>query len=376
MLSIDFCFVNAETVQAIRVATEKRLNIPADHIFIATTHTHSGPDDRQVENWPRPLADLVADAVEAAVQAKQPARIGSAFGFLYGHSINRRWLDQPVDPAVAVVRIDDLAGQPLGLITNFACHAVVMGSDNLQISGDWPAYANAQLEAALGPDATCLFFQGGAANVNPLVAGVRQRLQGDQTVKAIGDVSVYYGAADDPAAWSIGNREGGTFAEVAELGQAYAEAVLRVNQRLATAVPRGALWSQQLLINASAEADEARPPTPAGHLALRYEVPTNASDQIMAEIMLLGLGDLVWIGQPGEVFSQTSVRLRTKLRLLGYTTPMLVSYANDWLAYLPEPDDFDEGGYEPGWALRLGISRHFQARVWAAIMPVLQDQRI
>ncbi len=92
------------------------------------------------------------------------------------------------------------------------------------------------------------------------------------------------------------------------------------------------------------------------------------------EIMLVGLADALLVGQPGEVFSETAVNLRGRLRLLGYRTPMLVSQANGYLTYLPEPSAFDEGGYEPGRADQLGISPHFQARVWDAIQPIVQQQ--
>ena len=249
-----------------------------------------------------------------------------------------------------------------------------MGYDNLAISGDWPGYASNRLEEALGPDTTCLFFQGGAGDINPLVEGVRQYLQGEQTVRAIGEVSVYYGPADDPQQYNIGDRGGGTFTEVAELGEAYADQVLRVARRISTKAPTGPLWSEQLAVIATADAGEEGPAPPAWSLTLQLEVPTNSEGNIMAEIMALGAGDIVWVGEPGEVFSETAVRLRTKLRLMGYAAPMLVSYANDWLAYLPEPEAFDEGGYEPGWAVRLGISRNFQARVWAAVEPVVKQR--
>lgn len=374
LISIEFCYLNIDTVQRMREVIQARLGIPPAHIFIATTHTHAGPHDRQAENWDRPLAEVVAGAVEAACQALQPARIGSGYGFLYGYSINRRWLDRPVDPGLAVVRLDDVAGKPLGLVTNFACHAVVMGADNLLISGDWPGYASTRLEEALGPDTTCLFFQGGAGDINPLVAGVREHLQGHQTVRAIGEVSTYYGSPDDPDQWNIGNRAGGTFEEVAELGGAFVEQVLRVAHRISTAVPSSALWSEQITVNATADPDEPRLDPPAWSLVLKTEVPTGADGKIQAEIMVLGLDKIVWVGQPGEVFSETAVFLRRKLRLMGYVAPMLVSYANGWLAYLPEPDAFDEKGYEPGWAVRLGISRYFQARVWQAVAPVLQQR--
>jgi hypothetical protein len=374
IISIEFCYVNADTAQVIRAAIQKRVDIPPAHIFMATTHTHAGPHDRHAENWDRPLAEVIADAVEVACQALQPARLGSGYGFLYGYSINRRWLDRPVDPAVAVLRIDNNDGQPLGLVANFACHAVVLGYDNLLISGDWPGYACAKMEQVLGAGTTCLFLQGGCGDINPLVEGVRKHLSGDQTVIAIGEVSAYYGPFDDPHRWNIGDRGGGTFEEVAELGEVFAAEVLRVARRISSKTPSNPLWSEQLTINAAADPDEPRMEPPAWSRALVTEAPAISNQQIPVEIMLLGLDGVVLVGQPGEVFSETAVMIRTKLRTMGYTTPMLVTYANGWFAYLPVPEAFDEGGYEPGWAVRLGISRYFQVRVWEAIVPVLSSR--
>jgi len=375
IISVEFCYLNADTIQTIRETIQGRVGIPPGHIFIATTHTHAGPHDRHIDNWDRPLAEIVTDAVEAACQALQPARIGSSYGFLYGYSINRRWLDRPVDPGLAVIRVDDAGGKPLGLVTNFACHAVVLGYDNLLISGDWPGDACRKLEEALGPNTTCLFLQGGCGDINPLVEGVRKHLQGDQTVIAIGEVSAYYGSADDANRWNIGDRGGGTFEEVAELGTAFSHEALRVAGRIETTAAPGRLWSTQLTINGAAGRDEPRPEPPAWSRALVTEVPSYITEEnVPAEIMLLGFGGTVLVGQPGEVFSETAVTLRTKLRIMGYQTPILAGYANGWLVYLPAPEAFHEGGYEPGWATRLGISQHFQARVWEAIAPMLQEQ--
>ncbi|MBI3957985.1 MAG: neutral/alkaline non-lysosomal ceramidase N-terminal domain-containing protein [Chloroflexi bacterium] len=370
IVSCDLCYLFAITVDEIRQAVRRRLGLAAERIFVATTHTHAGPHDRHADNWERPLAEIVADAVEAAYRSRRPARLGSGYGFLYGHSINRRWLDRPVDPGIAVLRVDDADGNILGLFTNFACHAVVMGSDNLQISGDWPGYAIAKLESTLGPNTTCLFTQGGAADVNPLVTGVRKRLRSDHTVVAIGNVSAYYGAADDPQRWNIGDRGGGTFAEAAELGEAFAEEVAYIARTITTAPTSRPLWSESVVVNAAADPGE-HPQRPAPPLATEKPLIGDETN-IPAEIMMLGVGDMALVGQPGEVFGETAVDLKIRLRAMGYRTPALVSYANGFLLYLPVPDAFGEGGYEPGWAVSLGISKQFQPRVWQAIEPVLQ----
>lgn len=368
LVSVEICYLSDRTVAAIRSAVTAATGIPGEHLLIATTHTHAGPHDGHAHNWDRPLPELIADAVIAAFAARQPAQIGSGAGFLYGYSINRRWLDRPVDPGVTVLRVDDAAGNILGLWCNFACHSVVLGSDNLQLSGDWPGYAMTKLEATLGGGATCLFTQGGSGNINPLVAGVRQQLRSGKTIRAIGEVSAYYGRADDPNQWNIGDRKGGTFAEVAELGDAFAEEVAYIAGRITTTTELP-LWSQQVTVNAAAAAGE-HPTRPTAPLLTEQPLFTDP-DNIPAAIMLLQIGELLLVTQPGEVFTETAIDLKIKLRALGYRNPALVTYANGFLLYLPEPDDFPEGGYEVNWAVSLGLSKQFQPRFREAVLPIL-----
>lgn len=367
LIACEMLYTSVPTTAAVREAVQRRLGIAPDNVFIAAIHTHSGPDDREADNWPRPIGEIIADAVEMAVANLQPARIGSGFGQLLGHSINRRWLDRPVDPAVGIIRVDDRAGQPLGLVCNFACHGVVMGSDNLLISADWPGQACRNLEAEGFGEV--MYYQGGCAEVNPLVAGVRARLESGHPVVAIGDIGVWYGDRDDPQAWNIGDRGGGTFEEVAELAAAFAPEAARVARTIRTTeVER--LWSKRLKVDATRPADELVMPVPEGR-----SLPSiaDADGKVWAEVMLFGMDGIVLVGHPGEVFSETSVRTRALLRLQGYHTPLLVSYANGSLGYLPEPEAFDEGGYEPLSPTLRGITRHYQARAWEAITAALGD---
>lgn len=142
--------------------------------------------------------------------------------------------------------------------------------------------------------------------------GVRQHLTSGHPIIAIGNVSAYYGSKDDPNAWNIGDRGGGTFAEVAELGDAFAAEVLHVAHTITTEVPAAPFWSEQVTVNAAADPGEhdTKP-----NIALITERPDIVDPgNIPAEIMLLGLGDLVLVGQPGEVFSETAITLKIRLR--------------------------------------------------------------
>jgi neutral ceramidase len=271
------------------------------------------------------------------------------------------------------MRVDRADGRPLAVVSNYACHAVVLGYDNYLISGDWPGYSSRLLEAELGGDCLAIYTQGGAGDVNPLTETVRQKLAAAYPVGTIGNLTSYYGdyRKGEGDAWNIEDRGGGTFLEAETLARAFNEEVKRVWRAISTEtdVP---LWIENRVINGAADPDE-----PRGKEALPAEYRTFLTEirdgQIPVEIMTVGIGSAVFVTQPGEVFSETAVELRKVAQQMGYHFPWLVSYANGSYAYLPPANAFNEGGYEVNWALRYGLSRHLQDRIMAAVHPALEQ---
>lgn len=369
--SVELLWLWASIVADIREDVARRCALAPENILICCTHTHAGAAPHNAADWDTPLAGRIADAIVAAYDSRRPARIGFGFGQLFGYNINRRWLNRPADPSVGVMRVDTHDGAPLAVVSNYACHAVVMGYDNYLISGDWPGYSSRLLEAELG--CAALFTQGGAGDVNPLTETVRQRLAAGHTVGTIGELTSYYGQyrQGDPAAWNIEDRAGGTFLECETLARAVNAEVLRVWRAIPTTAS-AALWTERITINAAAGPDEAPPeglpPDYHGYL------PEIEPGSIPLEIMLLGVGQAVLTTQPGEVFSETAVELRKAAQQMGFAFPWLVSYANGSYAYLPPANAFDEGGYEVAWARRIGLSRHMQNRIAERVLPALRQR--
>jgi hypothetical protein len=364
LCSVELLWLRNQEIALVRQAVSARCSLHPENIFIFCTHTHSGPAPHDPAGWERPLTDLIADAVVEAYETRQTARLGVGHGLLLGHSINRRWLDRPVDPAVGVIRVDRADGSPLAVLGNYACHAVVMGYDNLLISGDWPGYASRQLEAGLG--VLALFGQGGAGDVNPLTETVRQRLAAGHPVETIGNLTTYYG---QPGAtvWNIEDRGGGTFIEAETIARAYCAEVMRVWRGIQTEsdVP---LWTERVMVDGRAGNDEPQ----AGKLASDRQNTLGNVEPDQIEIMLAGIGHAVLASQPGETFSETAIEFRKTSQQMGYVYPMMISYANGAFAYLPPANAFPEGGYEVDWPLRLGISRHLQDRIAEAMRPTLE----
>lgn len=168
------------------------LGIPADHVMVSATHDHNTPN----QGGPGMVAppklaawlDVVSqDAVDAANQAKaalQPARVGFGTGKAYVN-VNRdeqmpdgRWNlgfnpDRPSDKTVAVIRFDNMAGEPIAIYTNYAVHGVVMftsvtNGEGWEVTGDLPGGTSRYVEEHYGKGLVALWTSGAAGDQNPV----------------------------------------------------------------------------------------------------------------------------------------------------------------------------------------------------------------
>ena len=80
----DLTMMPRSMMDAVKERIAERCSIPADHVLIASTHTHSAPatvtigfmeEQTEYTAW---ATRKIADAVEVAVRRLQPARIGFA----------------------------------------------------------------------------------------------------------------------------------------------------------------------------------------------------------------------------------------------------------------------------------------------------------
>jgi hypothetical protein len=192
LVTIDFCWFPSA-----RVPKEAKERFGIGLTLLAASHTHSGPDYLHAGRWKDPARmqaflreteDRVLGAIEKALADMFPARLSVAKGEItLGYTrlvmqpdARRRpmWKNpervptDPVDPTVAIVRVEDAdAGTTRAVVVNYACHAVCHGGSNYKFSTDFPGAMAAKVEKALPPDGVCLFAQGGCGNINPLFMG-------------------------------------------------------------------------------------------------------------------------------------------------------------------------------------------------------------
>ena len=159
-------------------------------VLVQATHTHAGPvvmDEYPGGEPAWEVADLdrIAHAIDEAQQRAVPARLGAGYGSAYIGYNRRRvnpdgtvtmfWRNSerlptaPVDPTVAVLRVDTTDGKPLAILVNYACHPVTFGPDNLRFSADFPGVMTETVEEAFKgttPSPLCFFLQGAPGDIN------------------------------------------------------------------------------------------------------------------------------------------------------------------------------------------------------------------
>ena len=188
IIACDLLYLRSKEVHAVREAVARLTDLPADHVVVACSHTHYGPltdparstEQAQVGPYLANLVHLLAGGVALARSRVVPCRLAWAMEKYGSGSIGktrRRRADYPGaesqrtlhDPRVTVLRVDTVDGRPLAAVLNCACHPVSLGAHCTDLSADFPGTARTLLEEQTG--AICLFLQGAAGNINPLLMG-------------------------------------------------------------------------------------------------------------------------------------------------------------------------------------------------------------
>ncbi len=342
LVAVDLVGLDADIVRGIRAKVARATGIESAAIMVCASHTHAGPltfpfrgmgriDDRYLEQ----VADAVLEVVVAAAADSRSGRLYYARPEVQ-IGINRREphpqgtrIGQnpagPVVPYAHVLRFVAADGTGATLF-NHACHPVVLGRDNLQISGDYAGAAARHIEEQTGDDA--LFVNGACGDVNPRIAN-------------------------------------GSFADVEALGQELGQAVLGGRDAAAPLDASAISWAHERL-------DLPLQPPPSrwcakveqlkGHLRARLargsEVSKAQLEWAVAmckwvqagadrarvqpfEIQALALGELVLLGLEGEIFVRYQLDLEA-----AHGPAVLCGFANGCIGYVPTADEYARGGYE------------------------------
>ncbi|HPO15043.1 MAG TPA: neutral/alkaline non-lysosomal ceramidase N-terminal domain-containing protein [Candidatus Hydrogenedentes bacterium] len=193
LVSCDLISMTEEVSKAAKQLIETETGIPAAHIMICATHTHTGPELRadaavpRDETWTAALPRRIADAVAHAGAAKVPATLRAGAAEVTGYSFNRlfRLHDGsevfgkksegkttlgpagPIDPALQTLSAVDKDGRLIALLVNFAMHPDVIGGGKADfIAADWPGLLGDTISAVYGENVVTLLLQGTCGDIN------------------------------------------------------------------------------------------------------------------------------------------------------------------------------------------------------------------
>lgn len=174
LITVDAGSVPDPIWQAVSKQVETELGIPAKNILLTATHTHSVPGQQA-----GPYVAKIVESVRLAKQRLAPARVGYGTGVSF-INVNRnlidpktrRWwegpnYDGPSDKTVAVIKFENLNGEPIAVYYNYAMHAVAAGQLDM-VSGDAPGTTSKYIEDSYDDKVVALWSSGAAGDQNPI----------------------------------------------------------------------------------------------------------------------------------------------------------------------------------------------------------------
>lgn len=368
VVECDVVSMPAEVSSMARAAAEKATGIPAKHISVAATHSHTGPlftgplarlwseqaaarketDSATSFDYPAALAKGIAAAIEQAEKAARTVKLNAGSGEQTGLSFNRRFHMKdgsvrfnpgrnnpevlrpagPIDPAVNIILVADQAsGRSLASIANFALHLDTLGGT--EYAADYPFYVQQQLQAAMGHEFVSIFATGTCGDINHI------DIHNNNPLKGIAETE----------------RIGTTLAET--IFMALPRLVEQKEPLLAVRQKTIDVPAQQFSADEIAKAKERMTKIGTRDLTFLEQVEANkivdvsqryASGNVPIEVVAIRLSaDAAIVTLPGEVFVELGLAIK---QASPFKTTLVVELANDCPAYVPTKKAFAEGSYE------------------------------
>jgi neutral ceramidase len=357
LVMCDLCGVSSELTAEVRKRAAAATGIPADHLILAATHTHTGPayendlrgwvdrggSDR--EGYPLQLINAVTEAIVRAAAAPSPLRlrVGSTLQetpisfcrrFVMKDGLVKTWANyrnedtvreaNPVDPEVAVLLLSDEA-RARAAIVNFALHLDTLGGTKW--SADFPHDMGLVLRSRLGPDLLPIFANGCCGDINHVDPHAEKR----NPTELIGT--------------SLGKTAEAALPVLRELKPRLA--VRRAVIRAPLQDPAEAERSCARDFVAKEKTEKKIPflDQVKAHKILQLERLRRRSPDLDLEVHAIRLSsDTVILTLPGEVFVELGLAIK---KASPFRTTFVVELANtDDTSYIPKREAYALGGYE------------------------------
>ena len=374
MLSVDTCLIPTDVCDRYRESIEKATGLPKENIFLSSTHTHTGAlvaptdafeaDEEVIAKYADFVDERLIDAVKLALADLKPAKMGYITGYAPERiAYIRRYkmkdgstmtcppiedpnIDHPIgelDQRVNVLRFDREGAESIVLL-NYGLHADTVNGEML--SADWPSWVHSTIEKALDGTKTIVFCgaQGdvGSTNVFPKDGDMNDtEISFDNEMKSPG------------MARFVGRALAGTILQVYDkVHYIDVEDIDIIHKQISVAanVPdkKDLPLAHKYKDLHEAGRDNEIPYTGMELTTVVAEAVRmcrleNGPETFTLDLMGLRVGDVAFVGIPGEPFTEIGVEIK---KAEGYKMIMPCCITNGYGGYFPMKSAFDEGGYE------------------------------
>jgi len=395
----DVLGLSRDTCREARRVVEAGTGIPAAHVMISGTHTHSATSvigDRyaptaELTPYQRAVVRRIGDAVRCAVNNLEPARIGWATASEPRHVFNRRWFmkpgtvpvnplggqDQvkmnpprgsadlvkpagPTDPEICFLAVQSTNGRPVALLANYSLH-YVGGVGGGHVSADYFGMFADRIQQLLGADRqdppfVAMMCNGTSGNINNIdfTKPSPKTAPYERMREVAEDVAQAVFKAWPSVRWR----------DEAPLGAEFEE--FRVAFRRPT--PEQVERAKAIVAERKPDAKSTLEEIYADRVLRVSAYPEHDDLPLQA----LRIGDVGLATMPLEVFAETGLEMK---RRNPFKPSFVVSMAHGYFGYLPTPEQHKLGGYET-WLGTNRVEIETEPKLVARLLEMLERLRL
>ncbi len=356
----DLISLPRRTVVEARRLIEKQTGIPAAHIMISATHTHTGPaiiresamdslvgaDSDLGRRYSEALPELIARSVIEADKKRIPVRATAGFGKEDGLSFNRRFFMRdetvswnprklhpdivkpagPIDPDVGVFYLETAQGKPFSTYVNFAMHPDTVGGE--AVSADYPGVLSRLLADCKGAEMLTIFANGCCGNLNHRDVRWADPQHGPQEARRIGTVLAGAVCKTYPLLRPVKGQD------------------LRMKSALVK-MPLAPISTEDVALAKEVVKRIRDAKTTFQEKVKAFQVLDTAARDGKAwevEVQVVALGDSVaWVSLPGEIFVELGLAIK---KGSPFPITLIAELANGSIGYIPNRPAYAQGNYE------------------------------
>ena len=166
----DLLIVPENIADGVRAEIAEQTALSGDEILFNASHNHSGPGGFAPgivsgifngpfdESIPEFLVERFVQAIVASLEAMEPARFTSGGIDVPELIRNRERTSAPVDSELSYLFLEKTSGERC-VVVSYSAHPTVVGSENLEITGEYPGFLMTHLEGLGGSE---VIYLGGA----------------------------------------------------------------------------------------------------------------------------------------------------------------------------------------------------------------------